>query len=79
MDSRCHGLRSKVQRIFSLPFLHLRSRNIDTVGLSATAHGEVNIEGRQTEPNISLGDNVERGGVIKDVVIQGEFTTENLG
>lgn len=63
----------------NLPLLHLGSRNINTICLSATAHGEVNVKGRQTKSNISLGDDVECGRVIKDMIVQGEFTTGNFG
>ena len=58
----------------SSPFLHLGSRNIDTVGLAATAHGEVDIKGGEALAQVTLGDDVEGSRVVKDVVIEGEVT-----
>ena len=58
----------------SSPFLHLGSRNIDTVSLAATAHGEVDIKGRKALAQVTLGDHVERSRVVKDVVVESEVT-----
>ena len=60
----------------SSPFLHLRSRDIDAVSLATTAHGEVDIELRETVAGVALGDDVERGRVVQDVVVKGEITAE---
>ena len=54
------------------PLLHLRSRGINTIGLTSTTHSEVNIERRQTLTNVTLGDDVESGRVVKDVVVKSE-------
>ena len=59
-----------------LPLLHLRSRDIAAVGLTSTTHGEVNIERCQTLTNVTLGDNVESGRVVEDMIIERKVTTE---
>ena len=50
--------------------------NVDTILLVATAHGEVDIECGQTMTKVALGNDVECGGVVQDVVVEGEITAE---
>ena len=57
-----------------LPLLHLGSGNIDTSSLTATAHGEVDIQGRKVVTSVTLGDDIELGRVVEDVVVEGEVT-----
>ena len=59
---------------WNLPLLHLRSGDIDTLSLATTAHSEVDIEGGETLAKVTLGDDVERRRVVKDVVVEGEVT-----
>ena len=56
------------------PLLHLASRDVDSVGLTATAHGEVGVEGGKTLALVALGDDVERSRVVEDMVVEGEVT-----
>lgn len=56
------------------PLLHLRGGDVDAICLATTAHGEVYIKSRQVVPEVALRDNVERSGVVKDVVVQREVT-----
>jgi hypothetical protein len=58
------------------PFLHLRGGNINSVCLTAATHREIDIEGRQIVAKITFGDNVEGSRVVKDVIVQREFTAE---
>ena len=53
-----------------LPFLHLGCGDIDTLRLAATAHGEVDIERGETKTLVALGDDIEGGRVIEDVVVE---------
>ena len=55
------------------PFLHLTGGDINTLGLTTATHGEVDIEGRETLAKVTLGDDVELGRVVKDVVVEGEI------
>jgi hypothetical protein len=59
----------------NLPFLHLRGWDINAIGLTPTAHGEINIKGCQTLANIALGNDVESGRMIENVVIERELAT----
>jgi len=63
----------------NLPFLHLRCGYINAIGLTPTAHGEINVKGCQTLADITLGNNVERSRMIEDVVIEREFATKING
>ena len=63
---------------WNLPFLHLRSGDIDTLSLATTAHSEVDIEGRETLAKVTLGNDVERRRVVKDVVVEGEVTANRI-
>jgi hypothetical protein len=63
----------------NLPFLHLRGGDIDAIGLTPTAHGEINIKGRQTLANITLGDDVESSRMIENVVIERELAAKING
>jgi hypothetical protein len=47
--------------------------------LTATTHGEENIEIRKTESDITRGNDIECGRMIKDMIVKGEFATENDG
>jgi hypothetical protein len=60
----------------NLPFLHLRSRNIDAIGLTPTTHGKIHIKRSQTLTNISLGDDVKSSRVIKNMVVERKLATE---
>ena len=62
-------------RSHNAPLLHLASRDVDGVGLTATAHGEVGVEGRKALALVALGDDVERRRVVEDVVVKSEVTT----
>ena len=62
----------------NLPLLHLRGRDVDTIGLTATTHGKVDIEGREVVARVSLWDDVESCRVIEDVVVEGEVTTDKI-
>ena len=44
--------------------------------MATTAHGEVDIEGRKALAQVTLGDDVERSRVVKDVVIESEVTAK---
>jgi hypothetical protein len=57
-----------------LPLLHLGSRHVDVFSLSSTSHGEINVQRRQSQADITFRNNVECGGVIEDVVVKGKFT-----
>jgi len=41
--------------------------------LTTTAHGKVDIERGKTETSVALGDNVESGRVIEDMVVEREL------
>ena len=60
-----------------VPLLHLRSGDVDTIGLTATAHREVDIERGKVVAEVTLGDDVERRRVVEDVVVEGEVTAVN--
>lgn len=62
-----------------VPLLHLGSRDIDTISLTATAHSEVDIKGRKVVAEVTLGDHVESGRVVENVVIEGEVTAKSRG
>ena len=57
-----------------LPLLHLRSRDVNTVSLTATAHGEVDIERAQVVAEVALGNDVEGGRMVENVIVEGEIT-----
>ena len=59
-----------------LPLLHLTGGNVDSLRLTTAAHGEVDIECGQTMTKVALGNDVECGGVVQDVVVEGEITAE---
>jgi hypothetical protein len=58
-----------------VPLFHFGCRDINTIRLTTAPHGEVNVERGKTLSDITLRDHVERGRMIKDVIIQREFTT----
>ena len=58
------------------PFLHLASRDINALSLTPTTHSKVDIERRKALAQVTLGDDVERSRVVKDVVVEGEVTAE---
>ena len=57
-----------------LPLLHLASGDIDTLSLTATAHGEVNIERGKSLAQVTLGNDVESSGVVENVIVKSEVT-----
>ena len=59
---------------YHLPLLHLGSGNIDTICLTATAHGEVNIERGKSRAQVTLGNDVESSGVVENVIVKSEVT-----
>ena len=63
-------------QVIGLPFLHLTGRDVNTVSLTPSAHGKIDIKGRQTLANITLGNNVEGSRMIEHVVIEGKFTAK---
>ena len=67
-ERRSAGVKSHI------PLLHLAGRNVNALSLATTAHGEVNIKGGKTLAQVALGDDIERSGVIKDVVVESEVT-----
>lgn len=58
------------------PFLHLGGWNINTLALATATHGEVHIERGEAEIEIALGDDVECGRVVENVIVEREFATE---
>jgi hypothetical protein len=58
-----------------LPFLHLTSRDVNAASLTPTAHGEINVKGRQTLANIAFGNDVESSRMIKNMVIERKVAT----
>lgn len=58
-----------------MPFLHLRGGDVNTICLATTTHRKVDVEGGQTMADITLGDDVEGRRVVKNVVVEREFTT----
>ena len=59
-----------------LPFLHLTGGDVDAISLTPTAHGEINVERRQTLPNITLGNDIESGRMIEDMIIERKLATK---
>jgi hypothetical protein len=59
----------------ALPLLHLASGDIDTVGLTAAAHCEEDVEGGEALVLVTGRDRVEGNGVLKDMVVESEVTT----
>ena len=59
-------------RSHNAPLLHLASRDINALSLATTAHGKVDIERGETLAEVALGDDVERGRVVENVVVEGE-------
>ena len=55
-----------------LPLLHLRSRDIDAVGLTSTTHGEVLVNGSEVVLGVSLGSGGEHLDMVEDMVVEGE-------
>ena len=47
--------------------------------MTPTTHREENIEVRKAKSNITRGNDIECGRVIKDMIVKGEFATENKG
>lgn len=74
-------MRDKHARLYdrerNAPFLHFRSRDIDTFGLTSTTHSKVDIKRRQPQANVALGNDIEGCRVVEDVVVKGEFATIN--
>jgi len=58
------------------PFLHLRGWNINTLALATATHGEVDIERGETKTEIALGDDVECGRVVENVIVERKFATK---
>lgn len=71
-----HLIQIKSDVIETLPFLHLRGWDVNAVSLATTAHGEVHIQGGEVVASVARGDNIEGGGVVEDMIVEGEFTTE---
>jgi hypothetical protein len=67
------------RKLMNLPFLHLRGRDIDAIGLTATTHGKVHIKRGQTLTNITLGDDVKSSRVIENMVVERKLATEING
>jgi hypothetical protein len=63
----------------NLPFLHLRGGDINAIGLTPTAHGKINVKGRQTLANITLGNDIESSRMIENVVVERELATKMIG
>ena len=61
-----------------IPLLHLAGRNVNTISMATTPHGEIDIEGRETLAKVTLGNDVERRRVVKDVVVEGEVTAYRI-
>ena len=59
----------------NVPLLHLASRDINALSLTTTTHGKVDVERGETLAEVALGDDVESGRVVKDVVVKSEVTT----
>ena len=57
-------------RSHNAPLLHLASRDVDGVGLTATAHGEVDIERRKFRCRVTGWNDIESSGVVENVVIK---------
>lgn len=60
-----------------VPLLHFTGGDINAVSLATTAHSEENIEGREPKTLVTLRDGVECRRVVKNVVIEGEFSAMN--
>ena len=61
-----------------IPLLHLASRDINALSLATTAHGKVDIERGETLAEVALGDDVESGRVVKDMVVEREVTAKEV-
>ena len=59
---------------------HLAGNNVDTLGLvlSTSAHGEVGVETREVLGRISLGNDAEVVRVVKELIVEGEFTAARV-
>ena len=55
-----------------VPLLHFASRDIDTIGLTATAHGEVDIKRREVVTSVALRNGVESCRVVENMVVERE-------
>lgn len=60
------------KRICNVPLLHLGGGDIDAVSLTTTAHCEIKVQRRKVLADVTLGDDVERCGVIEYMVIERE-------
>ena len=56
-----------------VPLLHLASRDVNTIGLTSTAHGEVDIQSGKVVAGVALGNSIERRRVVENVVVEGEI------
>jgi hypothetical protein len=54
------------------PLLHLAGGDVDAVSLAPTAHREEDVEGGEAMALVTLGDRVERDGVLENVVVERE-------
>ena len=54
------------------PLHHLQRRNINTVFLVSSAHGEALVDGTQVVLAVSLRDDIEHLELVQDLVIVGE-------
>jgi hypothetical protein len=52
-----------------IPFFHFGSRNVNTIRLATTTHRKEDIELGETKILIARGDGVERGRMIKHMVV----------
>lgn len=59
------------------PLHHLQRRNIDTLDLTTTTHGEVLIDGVEVVLGISLGGSTEVLDVVEDLVVQSKVVAGN--
>ena len=57
-----------------VPLLHFASWDIDTIGLTTTAHGEVDIKRRKVVTSVALRDGVESRRVVENMVVEREVT-----
>lgn len=60
-----------------IPFLHFASRNVNAIGLTATAHGEVDIERGEVVTSVALGDGVECRRVVENMVVERELAADS--
>jgi hypothetical protein len=60
------------------PLLHLLGLDVDAVALTATAHGEGEVELGKAGLDILLGDDVEEDRGIEDMVIEGKVVAARI-